>query len=75
MKTLKKVLRTTDGFTPLIMASQQGHAEVVRLLLEAKGDVNVKVEVKGKVYTALSIAKMKGHTRIVTLLEKYGAKE
>ena len=31
-----------DGFTPLIMASQNGHWEVVRMLLEAKADINMK---------------------------------
>ncbi len=38
------------GATPLIMASQKGYAEVVKLLLDAKADVNVKIEAGGTKY-------------------------
>ena len=31
-----------DGFTALIVASQEGHCEVVRMLLEATADVKMK---------------------------------
>ena len=30
------------GFTALLVASQEGHCEAVRMLLEAKADVNMK---------------------------------
>ena len=31
-----------DGFTALLVAAQEGHCEIVRMLLEAKADVNMK---------------------------------
>ena len=31
-----------NGFTALIVANQEGHCEVVRMLLEAKADINMK---------------------------------
>ena len=33
------------GGTALFMATQDGHSEVVRILLEAKADVNLKTNV------------------------------
>ena len=34
-----------DGSTALFVASQEGHCEIVRMLLEAKADVNVQTNV------------------------------
>ena len=34
-----------DGFTALLAASHEGHYGIVRLLLEAKADVNMKSNV------------------------------
>jgi ankyrin repeat protein len=58
-----------------LIASQKGHTEVVRLLLTAGADVNTMIKVDGIDYTPLSIAKKMSHTRIVKLLEEYGAKD
>jgi ankyrin repeat protein len=41
------------GFTPLILATIEGHAEIVRLLLEAGADYTIE-DTEGR--TALSIA-------------------
>ena len=65
------------GWTALIAASYCGYtygsyAEVVKLLLAKGADVNVKNS-KGK--TALVIAKDKGKTEIVGMLERAGTKE
>ena len=60
------------ALTPLIIAAKNGNAEIVRLLLEKGADVNVKTD-SGK--TALIHAKNEGHTDIVEMLEKAGAKE
>jgi predicted LPLAT superfamily acyltransferase len=66
---------TNTGSTALLLAAEYGHTEVVKLLLAAKADVNAKASWQGKDYTPLSIAKEKGNTQIIELLEKAGAKE
>ena len=68
-------LATADGWTPLFMASQEGHTRVVKLLLDERADVNIKADLNGKLSTALKSAKKNGHADVVSLLEKYGAKE
>ena len=40
--------RTQDGMSPLYMASQNGHLEVVQLLLDHEGDVNQAMQVNHK---------------------------
>jgi len=55
------------GVTALFGASQNGHSDIVALLLEA--GANTAVNAIG--YTPLSIAREKGHARVVEILEKH----
>ena len=59
---------TTDiGSTPLIVACEKGHCEVVELLLaHTKTDVNKTMSVNGS--TPLTMACWKGHNKVVELL-------
>jgi hypothetical protein len=56
----------------LIFASDRGHLEVVKTLLEAGADLNV-VDTFYKAMTALSSAADKGHAAVVKLLLEKGA--
>jgi pectate lyase len=60
------------GWTPLHHAARRGNRDMVELLITKGADVNAKLR-NGK--TALSLAKEKGHTEIVELLRRHGAKE
>ncbi len=55
------------GCTALILASQNGHVELVRLLL-AHPDVGVNKTTKADGDTALFIASYNGHVKVVRLL-------
>ena len=57
------------------MASQNGHKEIVKLLLDKGADVNVKGKIDGVEITALKVAKYYNKPDIVELLQKAGAKE
>lgn len=57
---------TLEGFTPLMTAAAEGLADVVRILLAAGADRDIKDE-DGD--TALSFARQNGHTEVVELLE------
>ena len=63
--------------TGLMKASDEGYADVVRLLLDNKADPNIpfkideEYELNGE--TALFFAARKGHVNIVKLLLDYGA--
>jgi 26S proteasome non-ATPase regulatory subunit 10 len=54
-----------------MIESSHGNAEVVKLLLAKGADINVR---NSKGETALVIAKNKGKTEIVAMLERAGAK-
>jgi ankyrin repeat protein len=59
------------GVTPLWIASANGHADIVSLLLAHSTDVDLGGREDGK--TALSAASQGGHTEIVHLLLEHGA--
>ena len=57
---------TLEGFTPLMTAAAEGLTDVVRLLLGAGADRDIK-DVDGD--TALSFARQNGHAEVLALLE------
>jgi ankyrin repeat protein len=57
---------------PLTCAAQQGHAEIVRLLLDSGADVSARDDSH---MTALQWAREKGHGDVVSMLKGAGAKE
>ena len=62
-----------DGWTPLWIASQNGHLEVVRLLVEAGADMYMAVNTGGGAVTPLWIARRRDHDDIVWILLRAGA--
>ena len=54
------------GYTPLYIASEQGHADVVRVLLDNGADASLRTS-DGE--TALQVATRCGHTEVMSLLE------
>ena len=61
---------TADGATPLCMASERGHKEVVEVLLKEGADID-KAQNDGR--TPLFIASQNGHKEVVEVLLKAGA--
>jgi len=57
-------------YTALMNESQYGNTEIVRLLIEARSDVNMQ---DNEGYSALKVALNNGHTEIVQLLKEAGA--
>ena len=70
-KDAKTDQRIKDGWTPLLIAAQQGHLEVVRCLIE-EGKVNVNQALTtGE--TPLHVAVQNSHEAVVKLLIESGA--
>jgi ankyrin repeat protein len=59
-----------DGWTPLIRASCNGHVDIVRLLVDAKAQVNRQTEDGA---TPLYVASQNGHSEVVNILIRNGA--
>jgi ankyrin repeat protein len=57
----------------LYVASQNGHLEVVRLLVEAGADMDMAVNTGGGAVTPLWIARRRDHDDIVEILQRAGA--
>jgi ankyrin repeat protein len=57
--------------TPLMVAAYKGHESTVRLLLSHGADVNANIDGD----TALTVARERGHPRLVELLWQAGAKD
>ena len=64
-------IHDNDGWTALIVSSQNGHQQVVELLLEKQVDPNVQTSKNGT--TALIEASQQGHYQVVEILLKNGA--
>ncbi|XP_041378768.1 ankyrin repeat domain-containing protein 29-like [Gigantopelta aegis] len=60
-----------NGCTPLMLASQDGHDDVIQLLLKSNGIMTNTQNKYGR--TAIYIATQRGHSSVVTLLLNNGA--
>jgi Ankyrin repeats (3 copies) len=70
LDSLSKDLKDSYGRTPLSWAAENGHEATVKLLLEAKADIESKDSYYGR--TPLSWAAENGHEAIVKLLLEIG---
>ena len=62
--------KDNNGNTPLHMATTQGHAEIISILLQAKADVNAK---NNEGVTPLQFATQENHAEVISVLVKMGA--
>jgi ankyrin repeat protein len=74
--------QSKDGASPLYMASQEGHSDVVDILLEAGADVHQATTESGDVPLGIAailiqagadVHQLQGHTETVQRLLKAGA--
>src|SRR5438046_7453633 len=66
MKEDRVDVKDNNGWTPLSWAAWKGHTEVVKVLLDAKANAEVKDDDLGR--TPLSWAAGNGHTEVVKVL-------
>jgi hypothetical protein len=64
---------SNEGFTPLMEATRYGRIELVKVLIEAKADINLRSPTRN--VTALQLAEETGHEDIAALLRQAGAKD
>ena len=60
-----------DGATPLYVACEKGHVNAARLLLDNGAEVDRAMETRWSTRTPLDIAKQRGHSAVVALLEAH----
>jgi ankyrin repeat protein len=60
-----------DGASPLFIAAEKGHRDIVSLLLDHGADV--RQATTNNSMTAMHVAALHGHRKIVSLLLKHGA--
>ena len=64
----KKIYSTQDGLTPLMTASFQGHSRVVRILIEAKAQVNTQEEVSCSYHQKCTAQRISIITSVIAVL-------
>ncbi|MDQ7825876.1 MAG: ankyrin repeat domain-containing protein [Candidatus Eremiobacteraeota bacterium] len=64
---------SSTGMKPLHYASREGHADVVRLLLEKGADMKESVDIRNETMTPLRFAVEEGHKDVIELLLQKGA--
>jgi len=60
-----------EGSTPLVYAARENKLDIAKFLIEHAADVNAK---NARNQTPLSLAEKAGHTKMVELLKRHGAK-